>query len=77
MSERNETIAKTVSFLRKKTREEKEVGEDDEEEEDICVSRRNGVLGIVFEVVEGGRREEEMDVKEEGERKGAKNSGRE
>ena len=51
----SEMIMKSVSLLRKKTKEDKEEGEEEEgEEEGICVSEKNGILGIVLEVVEGG-----------------------
>ena len=54
--EGSEIIGKSVSLLRRKTKEDKEKSEEGEEveEEGICVSEKNGILGIVLEVVEGG-----------------------
>ena len=56
----SEMVLKSISLLRKKTNEDKEEdeeeggGEEIDEEEGICVSEKNGLLGIVLEVVEGG-----------------------
>ena len=49
----SEMVLNSVSLLRKKTKEDKEESEE-EGEGGICVSEKNGILGIVLEVVEGG-----------------------
>ena len=57
-------ILKSVWVLNKKTKEDNEEGEE-EKDEGVCVSEQNGILGIVLEVVEGGRWKGEYEELEE------------